>query len=111
SETDASNVRDAAGALDALPDLEDCADTVALQHPFDPPTEDQSESVDIIRADIAMAEAFKVAGRYASGVELARDLATRARTLGYAPVLAEALLVQGRLEQRAGNPEAAEPIL
>jgi tetratricopeptide (TPR) repeat protein len=107
---DAALVERAAQAAGSLPSLSECNNTTALRAPVkaDPR---QREKLDAIRKTLAAAEAQKEAGRYADGRTLAAQAAADAKAIGYGPIEAEALLLRGDLEQRAGDVRAADQTL
>ncbi|HVE84933.1 MAG TPA: tetratricopeptide repeat protein, partial [Myxococcales bacterium] len=77
-----------------------------------PPTDPASRArLESVRASLASAGALLGAGRYQEGEAQARLQVAAARELGYAPVLAEALELHGRLQEKAGDPVAAESTL
>ena len=96
-------------ALRALPDPSACAD-VDVQLGSVPPPE-MSERAGAIDAVLERAQVDLAAGRFAEAREGGAAAVTNARTLGYRPLLARALLVQGRaammFEERA---RAAPPL-
>lgn len=79
-----------------LPALAPCADLAALEASIAPP-DDPSIRAEVAdaRSAVARARATYDAGRYAEALSLAEGLLTRARGLGYEPLVAEALLVRG----------------
>jgi tetratricopeptide (TPR) repeat protein/predicted Ser/Thr protein kinase len=81
-----------------LPSLTACSRSDALAAEVAPP-EDASvaAAVEDLRRRLGRARALEQAGRYPDGLAEARAVVERAGPLGYAPLLAEALLVQGHV--------------
>jgi tetratricopeptide (TPR) repeat protein/predicted Ser/Thr protein kinase len=103
SNPDAAVAERAVVAARGLQDLKGCADTEALASVVEPADERVRADVERVRSKVSEAKAFLAAGKYAQGLELARDFATRASALGYAPLIAEALTVRGDLEELLGD--------
>ena len=55
-----------------------------------------AQRIDQVRAELDAVEAHSEAGQLTAGLALAREAVAAARPLAYAPVLAEALLQNGR---------------
>jgi len=105
---DGDLVTAAARAAAGLPDVRHCADTEQLLARAPPPTDPSSrERLEAVRASLAAASALLGAGRYKEGEAQARAQVSAARELGYAPVIAEALELHGRLQEKVGDPVAA----
>ncbi|MEM6997176.1 MAG: serine/threonine-protein kinase, partial [Myxococcota bacterium] len=101
---------DAAVAVaSSLPSADRC------QRPTGPeiaaPAEEIRAEVDAIASTLAEAEVLEVAGRFADGLALAEDAVSAAEAVGYEPVLARALRLQGNLLERGGKREAAAAVL
>jgi tetratricopeptide (TPR) repeat protein len=92
TQANATVVKNALGAADALPALESCADTGML-HAMMAPPQDQSTRIHVetLRRDLARVEAVGNSGQCASSVEAGRKLVDQARAVGYLPLEAEAL--------------------
>jgi tetratricopeptide (TPR) repeat protein len=109
---DAKMVGDAAQAPRNLMRIDDCANTRLLGTPMPPPGDPASAAeVDRIRSSLAQARAMRDAARYTDSLAIAATAADRARGLAYRPLAAEALLLQGELEGKAGQSKAAEATL
>jgi tetratricopeptide (TPR) repeat protein len=109
---DPAAVESSVAAALRLPPVEACGDIDALTAVLPPPADPAAVSeMEEIETRLAAARAHQEAGRYASGLDLARAAAAEATELGYRPLEAEALLAQGRLEHRAGEPKLAEKTL
>ncbi|MEX1366662.1 MAG: serine/threonine-protein kinase [Nannocystaceae bacterium] len=97
-------------AAAGLSGLDRCADAAALSAEVPPPAdEDARLESEGIRGVLAAARADRLAGLYDHGLEAARSARARADALGYAPVQAEARLVEADLVDELGrSPEAIE---
>ncbi len=106
---DASVIRGAVGVAGALTPLVGCADVAALRGLVPPPAGIIAQrTVSLLSEQIAAARVRQEGGNYAAGRVLATQTVTEARTLDYAPLLGEALRVEGQLAASAGDPAAAE---
>jgi tetratricopeptide (TPR) repeat protein len=105
SEADATVVERSVEAVRGLSELGPCNHVdPASQVP--PPTDASlARRVEDLRASLARARALRISGQYAAGLAVSAPVATEARTLGYRPLLAEALLELG--QQRLGLGDAA----
>ncbi|MEX1362547.1 MAG: serine/threonine-protein kinase, partial [Nannocystaceae bacterium] len=94
-EADAEVVENAVEAVAKLPSVEVCADLDALRAivPL-PEAADDRREVEQLEDRLADAYASLNAGRFAPAAEAAEQVAEGARALGYAPLLAEALITQ-----------------
>ena len=101
-----------AQAAAALPRLEECADLAALTGPLPLPDDPSSRAAAArLASPLARAKALQAAGRYAEGLEIARQTVEQAAAAGHSPLLAEALRLRGALEELSGEPAAAEATL
>ncbi len=107
-QADAAVVDRALDAVGRLRSLERCADTAALQAEVPPPEDDAAQQqVESIRGGLAAARADRHAGRFDDGLRAAEAARTRSDAVGYAPVQAEAMVVQAHLLDELGRtPEA-----
>jgi tetratricopeptide (TPR) repeat protein len=104
ADADRDVVARAVVAASSLTPIERCADTKALRSAVPPPDDPQVErQVEAIRGRMAEGQAMYAAGRYLGGLELAKGLVHEAKALEYEPLLAEALLLQGKLQARAAH--------
>lgn len=88
----------------ALPLITPCNDTAALTAAVAPPeTEAMRLQVLAVRGQLDAARAQRRLGRYDKGLEVARAGLAAARASKYAPVIGEALLVAGTLEQDSAD--------
>jgi len=96
----------------ALPPVAECGDLDVLADPTRP-REDPAivAEVDAIRARLSAAEANDDAGRFAAGLDITRAALAEAQALGHPPLVAEALLLTGRLQAHQGELQAAEATL
>ena len=89
-----------------------CTDPLALAaDDVAPPTADQLMPVTALRGRLLRARAGLWAGRYAATAAEGAALADEARAIGYAPLLADALLLRATLLTRSGDYPAAEAAL
>ena len=108
---DAQVVKQAVDIALALPTLEVCADMAALRAVGDAPAPEQARQVEAVRETLAHARSLQAAGKYKEAVTLASGAAEGSAALGYLPLTAEAKLVLGSAKLRAGEHEAAIPVL
>jgi serine/threonine protein kinase len=90
-------VENAVGAANTLGSLERCADVPLLRSVVRPPEDPATRArVDDLRRRLADLKARFDAGAWREGVGAADALAAEARALGYQPLTAEALALEGR---------------
>jgi len=106
AEADAEVVEQAVHVVAGLPALSRCADAQALQSEPVPPPE-LADAVATLRVELDRARTRLQAGRYDAGLREAEAAVSRADTLGFPPVLAEAWLIRGELQLALGHYEAA----
>jgi len=106
---DAAAVEHAAAAVAALSPPARCDDPALGR--LGPPPPAIAAAVQDLRDRLASARAQEVAGQFATGLQLARESRIAAEALAYRPLLAEAHLREGVLEDLAGNYAAAEAAL
>ena len=101
---DASVVDRALDATGRLRSLDRCADVSVLQAQVAPPEDAvaQQEAADI-RGELASARAERHAGHFDDGLRVAEAARARSDALDYAPVRAEAMLVQAHLLDEQGR--------
>ncbi|MCG8418730.1 MAG: protein kinase [Proteobacteria bacterium] len=98
AETDAESLTNAVQVVQSLPSLGYCADTEALTAEVAPPEDAATAGrVDALRKQLSRARALEHTGRYSDGLTIADAVVSAAESVGYKPLLAEALLVQGRI--------------
>jgi hypothetical protein len=98
---DAAVIAKAVDATNGLPALDRCSDLKVLRAPVEPPRDEaQRRRVDELRRRAAEAKALGDTGRYPPAIEIARANTAKARELGYRPFLAEALILEGELQDK-----------
>ncbi len=112
ADADGELIRTGVAATAKLVPVSVCADTDLLKAPVPVPDDpDVRERIRDLRASLARVKVHEDAGRYARGLALAKVAVQRARVVGHAPVLAEALLREGRIALATGDTARAEPLL
>jgi serine/threonine protein kinase/tetratricopeptide (TPR) repeat protein len=107
SEPDTAVVEHAGETVRALSELGPCADVDPLTARVRPPADPQvAARVEQLRASLSHARALRFSGRFEAGLALAEPVVNEARTLGYRPLEAEALLELGQLQGGFGDREA-----
>ncbi len=102
-------VENAVGATNALGTFDRCANVPLLRAVVKPPEDPATRAkVDDLRIRVADVKARFDAGRWKESLKDAPGLVAAARALGYQPLLAESLQVQGNMMTLAGDPAAAE---
>jgi predicted Ser/Thr protein kinase len=109
--TDGASLFEVPRAVQAIPDPAACSDAAALASDVAPPPPALADTVAVVRSQVIHARVLVGAGRYPQAAADAADAVTAARRLGYEPVLAEALLVQGHAEMNLADRAAAVPTL
>jgi predicted Ser/Thr protein kinase/tetratricopeptide (TPR) repeat protein len=107
---DANHLPEVALAARALPDPAGCSDVNALVSNVEPPPPSLSARVAQMRDALARARVQIAAGRFADARAAAHRNVADARALGYRPLLAEALLVEGHAKMMQARPSAV-PLL
>jgi tetratricopeptide (TPR) repeat protein/predicted Ser/Thr protein kinase len=111
-QADGAAVDRAANAVAALPAVDDCVDVATLSAEAPLPANPVARAaIEELEKALAHARVAKAAGRYPEALEVARATATAGGVLGYRPLEAEALLLQGELEMSASRNEARETLL
>ena len=106
---DAEVAQRAIDATAGLPPLDACADLAALTARVPPPQDAAArERVEALRSKLAAPRAQLLAAKYKPALEPAKAAADEAAALGYAPVVAEAQELLGRLHDGAGDYKSAE---
>jgi tetratricopeptide (TPR) repeat protein len=102
---DAKAVENAVSAAAALPDLGRCADVPLLRAVIKPPEDEVTRKrVEELRGELAKLVAARDSGRCRVAIPAADALIPKTRTLGYQPLLAEALLAAGEVGDQCGDP-------
>ena len=109
---DAKTVEHAVDAASALAPIRHCADVAALLQPDGEPTDPAARAKrGELRDRLDRLRVAQRTGHSRSQLEAVRSLAADARSAGDAPILAEALELQGIIEVDAGDLKAAEATL
>ena len=108
---DATVVRKAPNAVEALSRVERCADRSVLESGVAVPDASIAEDVARARRQLAQTRAMHAAGRLPEALALAKETLDDAQMLDYRPLLAQALTQVGDLEDWSGDPNAAEATL
>jgi eukaryotic-like serine/threonine-protein kinase len=112
SQSDQASVEHAAEAVGSLPRVEPCEDLEYLAAAVEPPTDPEAAArVREQRGELDRSRALDHAGAYADGLAVADSVVEQAEALGYRPLVAEALLQRGELEEGLGRFDAAEASL
>jgi eukaryotic-like serine/threonine-protein kinase len=107
--TNATALVEAPRAVASLVDPESCADVTSLLSNVEPPLPELATAVAKLESRLEDARIRLRSGRYAEASERARAIVADARGVGYAPVLAAALLVAGHT-LITDNRDAAVPL-
>ncbi|XXY49879.1 serine/threonine-protein kinase [Sorangium sp. So ce269] len=108
---DAAALPDVVLAVRALPDPASCADLDALLAGVEPPPPALSARVAELRGKLERARVQIAAGRSSEARAVAAPCVAEARALGYRPLLADALLVEGQAAMEMDELPAALPAL
>jgi eukaryotic-like serine/threonine-protein kinase len=108
SGADAAMVERAQQTTRALPNLAACTNTEYLFAALDPPPADVAVEVDAVRDAIARARALDHGGRSREAATVAEDAHAQAVAIGYAPLVAEALMRRGVVADALGDYGGAE---
>ncbi len=112
ADADPELIRTGVAATAKLVPVSVCADAELLKSPVPVPDDPAVRTrVRDLRASLARVKVHEDAGRYARGLALAKVAVQRARVVGHAPVLAEALLREGKLALATGDFARADPRL
>ncbi len=91
-----------------LSSLAGCADTAALTAPIPPPHDPRIRGrVRALRKSLAEARGKRLLGNVEDTIATVREIVAQARDLGYQPLLAEALTLQGRMEEFSHQVDAS----
>jgi tetratricopeptide (TPR) repeat protein len=106
---DAATVEKATEAAYSLSEVDWCANIAALKAPIPPPRAPSARArVDAVRIHLEQAGALHDAGKFVESLQAAQPVVTEARALHYAPLLAEALLLDGIVHLRLDDGPGAE---
>jgi tetratricopeptide (TPR) repeat protein len=109
--TVASTLPEAILAVRSLPEPAACADVLAMLAPVPPPPRELAARVAIATATLERAQVYLAAGRSAEAREYSRTAVSQARDINYRPLLARALLSEGRAAMTLDDRAAAVPLL
>jgi tetratricopeptide (TPR) repeat protein len=98
-------------AAQALRSVDVCGNVEALEAVVEPADERIRGEADRLARRLAEAQARFDAGRWPDALAIAGEVAAAAERLGFAPLLAEALVLRAALEGRSGDPKNAERTL
>jgi tetratricopeptide (TPR) repeat protein len=105
-------VENAASAANSLGSLDRCADVPVLRAVVRPPDDAETRrKVDDLRQRVAELKAKFDAGRSKEAIQTAPLLVAEARKIGHLPLVAETLLLSGRVMTIAGDSVGAEAAL
>jgi tetratricopeptide (TPR) repeat protein len=105
-------VQAAPEAVEALPPLSLCANAEGLLAQVAPPARAELVPVvEAVRDELAQARVLMELGRFDEAVAVVSKAREHATATGYAPVQAEALAVEGALDEKRGELKAAEKVL
>ncbi|NOZ93501.1 MAG: serine/threonine protein kinase [Acidobacteria bacterium] len=91
-----------------LSGLASCADTAALTAPVPPPREPAiRDEVRQLQRRLAVARGARLVGNLEESITTVRAIVGQARELGYEPLLAESLTLQGQMEELGHNVDPA----
>ncbi|HSR95916.1 MAG TPA: protein kinase [Kofleriaceae bacterium] len=110
STADAKALPEIARAVAALPDPDACADLTTLAADVPPPAPALAAQLVPLRKELERARVQLTAGRSTSARTIAHDTTAQLRTIGYPPLLAEGLLIEGDA-LRGTDPEGAIAVL
>lgn len=112
AKADPKLVQQAAKAARVISSPQGCADLDSLASRIPPPVDPAARTeVEACAKALSEARALMTAGRVEQALEKTRKATDRARAVGYDPVLAEALLMQGQYEEAGGDLKTAEAAL
>ncbi len=112
SRPDKALIENATRSVYDLRSFSRCSDARALAEVVAPPeSADARRKVRAGFQQVAQARAYLIAAKYDDGLHVARAAVAEARTLAYAPLLAQALHVQGYLQAKAGAGSSARATL
>jgi serine/threonine protein kinase/tetratricopeptide (TPR) repeat protein len=96
-------------AVRGLSELGICANARALRAPVRPPSDAKTQAkVSELRGRLASANAVFSAAHYTQALPLVQPIVQEALALGYTPLEAEALYLQGRIQSRLGDNASSE---
>ncbi|MCA9712492.1 MAG: protein kinase, partial [Myxococcales bacterium] len=104
-----TRVHNAVDLVTGLPSIAQCDDVEALEHRLPPPDDaDVAARVSEARERLEQARFLTKTGEYTEALAVAQEVVAQAEPLGYAPLLAEALLQRGAVHKRQARYAEAE---
>lgn len=104
SSADESVIENAIQAASSLKTIQDCANTQRLLASVPLPEDLKSaQTVKELRDQLALAEAYELAGQYESGLAIASEVLQQAKQIDYPPLLSQAYLRQGSIFLELGK--------
>jgi len=108
AQPNATRVTEAVELVAGLPDLDRCDDVEALRAELPPPEDPEvARQVEALREQLARTRSLDRVGEYLQALEIAEATVEPAEALGYAPLVAEALVRRGNLRRRFGRRDEA----
>jgi serine/threonine protein kinase len=112
SEASQETVENAVSAANALESLDRCADVPLLRAVVRPPEDPALKArVEALREEIADLKARFDSGKWKETLKVAPTLIEKARKVGYMPLVAEGLLLEGSILVKASDPATAEKVI
>ena len=112
SRADSAVLVHAVNAVETLPPLERCSDVAALRAVVPPPADAATRArVAAIETHFAEAKALSDTGQWPEARQQMVRVLGEARAVGYEPLIAESLAIQGWLEDALGEPATAAKTL
>ncbi len=108
---DPSLVMSAHLTAQALPEIDRCADTAALQDGVEPPAADEQAAVSAVRDRVFESRALRLAGHYSAALELATEAQQAAQSLTYAPLKVEADFAVAKSLDKLDHHDQAGPAM
>jgi len=109
---DADLLQRSVNAASLLSPVRSCEDLAALAVPSSGPEQaEQRAKVTELRAKMASASARRHAGKFKEALAIASEVSAASTKLKFRPLEAEALLLQGRLQDESGDFQGAEQTL
>ena len=112
SSPDGEVVARSINAASGLTPVAVCGDVSVLRAVVPPPVNPETRAkVERLRQWISDVKALHAAGRYVDGARRVQGLVVAARALGYEPLLAEALQIEGELDMWTSSPDVAVSVM
>jgi eukaryotic-like serine/threonine-protein kinase len=101
-------VERAVDAMGKLGELRRCESAALLRQRIEPPPSELASAVADVRHELARVAMITASGKYKDALGAVEPLVERAREIGYAPLIAEALVRRGSVQTVAGELVAGE---